>query len=117
MLNFKDQIIADSKQIFHNEKEFADKKDFYYDGDKVTAPLILDVGRHHQRQLSTAYERRNDNSEGIFERTATLYIHQNDIDFIPRQGKRIEIDDIFYYIDEVIFECGEIIMKLRRIDE
>ena len=117
MMSFKEQLAADSKFVFHNEKEFAERKDFYYDGDRIRAPVILDKGLHRRRQTATAYERRNDNSEGLFERDAALYVNQADISFIPRQGKRIEIDNEFYYIREVTFECGEVIMSLRKIDE
>lgn len=119
-MNFKEQLVFDSKNVFHNADEFAEVKELIYDGKRYTAPIILDTYMSADQTAASKHSwltNKKDYSQGIYEIDAVLYIHEKDVDFIPRHGMKIEIDREIFRITEARFECGEMVLNLRRMDE
>lgn len=115
MSDFKDALRRDIENVFHNTDEFAENVTFTYDGREYTAPVVLDFFAKSDNRARSPYV--SDYSQGIHRDNAVLYINERDVDFIPRQGARLEISDDTYYIRRVDFECGEIILRLQKLDE
>ena len=115
MSDFKDALRRDIENVFHNTDEFAVMKKFYYDGGEYEAPVILDFFSKSEKRTRSPYV--GDYSQGIHQYNAILYINEKDVDFIPRQGARMMIDGETYYITRVDYECGEMVIRLLRLDE
>lgn len=111
-MNFKEQLERDVKAVFHNTSEFAEEKMICYSGKYYTVPVILDYEGAQERKKPSS-----DNADGIFLVDAKLYVALSDINFIPRQGANIEIEDDMYRIVKVGNEAGEIVLDLERLDE
>ena len=112
---FKKQLKADCANVFHNENEFAEMKHFVYDCKRYHAPVILDT--LSDKAAFTPSDNTAGYTQGIYRADAVLYINESDVDFIPRQGARIIIERETYYIMRTSFECGEMVLGLRRLDE
>lgn len=111
-MNFKEQLQRDVRTVFHNIREFAEEIEFYYSGEYYRAPVIIDYEGAQDRKKPSS-----DNADGIFHVDAKMYIAFNDLNFVPRQGARIEIEDEVFRISKASKEAGEIIMELERLDE
>lgn len=111
-MNFKEQLERDVKEVFHNVDEFAEEKEFYYNGKQYKAPVILDYEGAQDRKKPSS-----DNADGIFLVDARMYISFSDLNIMPRQGAQIEIEDDIFNITKVENEAGEIVLDLERLDE
>ncbi len=112
MLNFKEQLSRDIKNVFHNNNEFAEKRDIYYNGKSYFIPVIVDHAGTKERKKTA-----NDNVEGIMISDAIVYINYEDLNVLPKKGRAIEIDMVQYNILKSSNEEGEIILELEMFDE
>lgn len=114
-MNFKAQLASDMK-IFHNCGEFAEQTDLWYQGKKYRVPLIIDHTAADERQKLSG-----DNAEGLYKTDCLVYISHHDLGFIPKKGRRIEIDVAgaveMFQIEKAEYEDGEIILELVVLDE
>lgn len=111
-LSFKEQVLNDSKLVFHNAEEFAEKIDIYYQGKDYFIPVIMDYDGSGDRKKPSG-----DNSEGIFQTDLTVYINCDDINVIPKKGREIEVGGVLYTILKSVKEFGEIILELGVYEE
>ena len=111
-MNFKEQLQRDIKGVFHNTNEFAEETEFYYSGEYYKVPVVLDYEGAQDRKKPSS-----DNTDGIFRVDVKMYVAFSDLNFMPRQGAKIEIGDNYFQIVKVADEAGEIILDLERLDE
>lgn len=111
-MNFKTQIQRDIKSVFHNDSEFADKVEFWYDQKRYNVPVIFNsAGTNSRKKPSTDY------ADGIFLADLVMYVAFTDIKTIPRKGMTLEIGDEVYTIVSSANEDGEIIISLEMLGE
>lgn len=91
-MSFRDQLDADLKGVFLNEREFADRRTIVYDG--VTyedvAAVMSGLQEKNRRQLIS----NGDHAEGLYLVECTFYCDIDDLNGNqPEKGMRIAISD------------------------
>lgn len=109
---FKDAVIKELSTVFHNETEFAEKLDIYYDGELYrNIPVII---------IETAENRNKTNKDHeavIYHYDTKAYINLYDLNFLPNKNHNIQIGAVEYKIIEAKEEQGEIVLGLEAYDE
>lgn len=115
MMDFKAQILEDLK-VFHNPKEFAEMVNIWYCEKQYTVPVVIDHEAAQERKRGAG-----DNGEGINRIEALVYISLEDLGFVPKKGRMIEIEEAgavnMYKIMKADNEDGEIVLELGAYDE
>ena len=109
-MDFKAQLQRDL-DVFHNSGEFAQQLEFWYDGNRYCAPVILDSSMDNRKQPAS------DHVDGIYRADLTMHIAHEAIKVIPRKGHNIEIGDDTYIITHVSHEDGDIVIEMEMLTE
>lgn len=83
-MSFKDAIKADNDRIFLNLEEFAEKRKVQYDGETHDITLVM-------QKCKTERDTEKTSLQGIYDKLLTVHFSADN--FIPEQGKLIEISD------------------------
>lgn len=111
-MSFKEQLKRDIEKVFHNNNEFGEIKEIRYNQTYYDIPVVFDQEIAKDRKKPSS-----DHADGIFTVDARLYINADDIDFVPRHGSNIDVDESTYKIVKVTSELGEIILDLEMYSE
>lgn len=114
-MDFKAQILKDLK-VFHNPGEFGTMTNIWYCGERYTVPIVIDHEAAQERK-----KKIDDHGEGINQIEALVYMSLDDLGFVPKKDRTIEIEEAgavnMYRITKADHEDGEIILELGAYDE
>lgn len=114
-MDFKAQIAKDMA-AFNNPGEFATITNLWYEGEQYSVPVIFDHEAAKDRQKPDA-----DHAEGINQVEVLAYISFQDLGFIPKKDRELEVETAgttkIYTIGKVDHEDGEIILELGALEE
>lgn len=99
MMNLKESFKKDIN-VFFNTMEFAEVHEI--DGKEMAIIINDDI----QKGFSSASQ--YDYAEGVYVSTKTIYAKKEDFKKPLIKGKRIKLDDNYYYV-ELVKEIGEIL--------
>ncbi|MCE5315168.1 MAG: hypothetical protein ABFD49_11180 [Armatimonadota bacterium] len=97
---FKDQIAADVSAVFLNPDEFGETH--VIDGQSVTCVIDQDSDGQFA----------GDMSDGVYVVTQRVSVRECDLAKIPKQGKRIDIDDTPYICLSISREMGMLVITV-----
>lgn len=122
-MSFKESVMADVRNVFLNDAEFADIRTVKYDGE-VYADIPVVLTKLFQEDRGAA---STDHMEGVHLASCTAHIALSDLGgVVPEQKRRIRISDgealgqVFFQNYQIIttdVELGMIRMELEALDE
>jgi hypothetical protein len=90
-MSLKEQIAADSQNVFLNTDEFADTHNI--NGQPMLA--IIDSALSLQRSA-----RQTENYDGIHQSKIILFVRESDLGYRPERDQKMTIDDKWYEVIE-----------------
>jgi hypothetical protein len=114
MSGFKDVIENDIKAVFLNADEHAELSSVIYDGVTRKIPVILDRQMLKDRPVTME---SGDHAQGIHLVTVTLYAAFSDLGVVPKNDKRITINDEEFRIVTSTNEMGQVVCGLEAYGE
>jgi hypothetical protein len=114
MSAFKDVLDNDIKAVFLNADEHAELSHVIYDGVDREIPVILDRQMLQDRPVT---KESGDHAKGIHLVTVTLYAAFSDFGFVPKQGKRITVNDEEFTIVTSTNEMRQVVCGLEAYGE
>lgn len=117
-MDFRAQFENDLAAVFHNQDEFSETKEIWYNGAVYEVPAV--VSEYNPKDYEGRNSHRNGQTfgDGIYTVNKIVYIPFSALGFLPSINNRIMIDDIEYDITSSELLLGkEIVLILERFDE